>query len=443
MLFYKVLYKYKSVIMYFFKMTQSFIFLLVALSLSGYAYGSSPTTTPAPITHSITLCGSSRCYDISACEPAANWTRREVSPLEELAFNNSEFPHSVNFGYIANITVPNGIKVELCEPDFTENTLQTCLPKTIHTLQCTSTPCVLAAPSARYQLFRFSFLANYGCFQNEDIAQADKHRMMLSSADNPNYIFECNQDEIVQDMTCFHACRETLVDGEKVMVAFNALQTQCSTQQKFRQQSQECLNLAEPLFFCEECATLPGQKNTGPALQCTYEDCLPGTYSSATMHTCETCPVHNVSAVGQSSCDFCPLGETSNDAHTACINCFSNFDSLTTTMECPAGSYGSVFISSALTFFFNLISDVSVEFTSSMYETLIRKACVQTYVCMPCTPGHYFDVSTQTCTQCQFGTFQPNYGRTECYDCHPTTSTLALGSVNNDACLCLEGFEPE
>ena len=393
----------------------------------------------------VRLCGPHACQTLPDCTVSQDWAFRALSPLEIAARDSPTFEtplwnFSIDFRTIHNMTIAPGHSAELCEPDFTDSyPSPTCLHKTIVSLNCNArtnaATCELVAPSRRYQLFRLSFLENWGCFQQSDIPAGDAHRKALSSTQQPNYMTVCTDVEVIHELKCVHACQVTTP-----FVEFDELAPACTEFQYHLPTTARCAGLEQPLYKCLECGMVNGSATTAyehraDQTQCAYTQCNAGTHS-INSHTCSQCAKHYVSGAGATECQQCELGQTSNTANTACIDCFTDFQS---GAECRNGSFSTLDISEMMTFYGTLHTPLGL--TQEEKNGIIRDACVDTYGCIPCSPGFFLDAATNSCTACPHGMFQPNYGRTSCYSCHETESTLSTGSTSNADCLCVEGFE--
>lgn len=392
----------------------------------------------APVTNCnalVSICNENDvCVDIASCDAinsCSNWTRRPALekelaslPLSDADFASPQFNTSINFYHIAKIEVPPGIRVHLCEPDFTQYDQQICFEKSVQTLDCHGpSRCVLESPSQRYQLFKLETIKDWSCNAQNEL----------------QYELTCPENEVVYDNNCVHKCQfiEPFAISNEVH-DWNELTTTCSDFQHHMPISPACAAVTQPLYKCVDCPALNGSSTVPYAdrvhrSQCEYTPCVPGTYSRQS-HVCKQCAVHFISASQWLECEECPLGQISNHDHSQCIPCFVENAVSLVDSKCREGSRWSLEIDDVMDYY-----DAISILTETQTRTIIKDMCAQKYGCMPCPPGQFF--KEQTCELCAVGSFQPNYGRTSCFECHNTETTLQTGSITNDACVCVTGHE--
>lgn len=373
-----------------------------------------------------------------------------LSAVAEADFVAPAYPQSFNHHTIVNVTIPQGVWVQLCEPNFanyTRTAVPACVQYSVTTLACEDQAgCILVAPSPRYQLLRLSFLSEWGCFDATDLTGEQS----LSHAHTPNQIvtpLPCSTpfSRIVTEgvARCVHACQFVLLGDNTIIEAYDNISPNCPTDHAHAALSTQCqaLPAAERLYACSPCSPQPGSSvvpyaSRGDQSQCAYEPCPAGTYNSDST-SCQTCPVNKISGSGAALCILCTPGETSDAGHQSCVPCFTNYDPATPA-SCSVGFELSIDAARVLAFYAE-----AQDLSPTERDALMYHACTQAFACLPCAPGTRRSADHAACESCPLGQFQPNYGSTACYHCHATESTLATGSVSNDQCLCIAGFEAE
>jgi cysteine-rich repeat protein len=174
---------------------------------------------------------------------------------------------------------------------------------------------------------------------------------------------------------------------------------------------------------CEPCA-IGTAKGVFGNEQCT--PCLPGYVSLNHSATACTPCVGDTFSLSTSSCVSCPLNESTNPEHTLC-ECDAEFSRNVSSNMCEWCSN--------LTF---KPTQGDEDCLPCPHNSLNSEGGQQRIGCS-CGVGRYFDMSALDCPLCAIGTYKSDVGNEMCTTCPAGLSTLALGSLTEEACICGEG----
>ena len=214
------------------------------------------------------------------------------------------------------------------------------------------------------------------------------------------------------------------------------------------------------------CSNCPAGFFTSNIGQTECEACSQNTFSGATSASCTACPditettqisttVGNTTTIQNVTTtypQFSPLG--SNDCQLNCSGFDYVFNDTNNCVYCPAGKYTPLtsitHVGQCQTCPNGFIrphefNNVCVECQNSVSNTL-RTECEPCALgkeyfnlsCIDCSIGTFRDNTTDTCTNCTFGSYQPDIGQQECLECAVGKFSDTLGATH---CVqCPEGY---
>jgi len=244
----------------------------------------------------ITLCTDYACASIDVCvSPNRDvWMHMSLLALALVAANTSS--EAVRRFDLASVTVPTGVVLEVCSPDFALALQlgQYACDSAALSLQTVPGPQHTAGLSEdrRMQMVRYVFAEGYACgLQVEagwtlEPANAGLQRQVSCARPVENGHFDagcrlvCAEDFTARNGSCVSSCAE-----EAVL---------CGPRQHA---SSRCELVAGSRFTCVDCEVRAGSAlqpwQAPSALECVHAACPEGTYS---VHgECHACPVNSVS----------------------------------------------------------------------------------------------------------------------------------------------------
>ena len=182
-----------------------------------------------------------------------------------------------------------------------------------------------------------------------------------------------------------------------------------------------------------------------------FKTCPPGFYSDygffgtpRSISSCTKCSAGTYQPkAGQSSCIYPPEGRyVDAEGQTACKTCppgfYSDYGfvgtprSITSCTKCSAGTYlpkaGQSKCLPCLGRQYSLASATKcLECKPGYIPTEDKDGC------LPCLPGTY--QTSEFCSRCDYGTYQPKASQTRCLKCPSGTATMYLGAPTVKSCL--------
>ncbi|CAG5126622.1 unnamed protein product, partial [Candidula unifasciata] len=162
--------------------------------------------------------------------------------------------------------------------------------------------------------------------------------------------------------------------------------------------------------------------------------CTFGTFYNKETRKCQLCPRGTYQDMeGQLLCKDCPnrLPGSGVEGATMLSHCSELCEQGTFSasgfkpcMACQVGTFQPYF---GRTFCLSCGSNMKTKSTGSTGF----KDCVSRKLC---ESGHYYNISTHTCSQCGKGFYQPSTGQDYCFPCPGKTSTDFVGSISPDDC---------
>lgn len=296
-----------------------------------------------------------------------------------------------------------------------------------------------AADAGTTQNFMYEFEQNYGCFDSPGVG------FYLSSIDKPNQMLQCPQKDnaygIVSGILteCAYACDTGYFMQDDTCMP-NCADVTIMTCPENSRITETCSTMLNPRYKCQECDIVSGHSVIPLSLRsnkelCEYSPCNAGTYSSSLSNgLCLECPLDTFSGAVAESCMSCNTTSSKqyqpHAGKSTCIDCFSNsIDSTCSDGEQMFQDFDMIVN------YFETISHISSHY---MQFKNMSKYCHQNHACLPCHPGFY-EVEG-VCTACPYGTYQPNFKSTSCFDCSRGQNTSSTASASEDSCLCQLGF---
>lgn len=404
----------------------------------------SPSSTQPTQSARITIAhtDATLAVSIDACDvPAfADWTHgadarlrmRDASGVEgSAAAYRAGRAH--NFYAIGAVSAPAGVRVEICEPDFSRypETAQ-CSDDTVISTACGAN-CTVSAPSLRYQMLRLAFLADYGCW---DTAAAGER---LIGSSNPTRKEACtlppNATHWHPDQHCHAVCDTGYeavhqADEARCVAKCGALETACPDDWGA---TQTCTAMDPHRYACVPCVPAPGHdftpfaERTNKTCAGAVRACPPGTHSPAGL-ACLPCQRNTVPDAAAARCDECRIGDEAAAGSASCAPC------ALVPGICARGSRPAANRSHALQHL------EATPLTQGQREAAMRGWCDAGAACLTCPPGTH-SPGGAACEPCPRGRYQPHWGAAACFPCAAGQSTLQEGAAAGADCRCTPGFE--
>lgn len=332
---------------------------------------------------------------------------------------------------IKTVTLPLGVKVEVCEPDFAEYVAGrnwTCYEKSVIKIVREGYNVISQSEDFRFQMIMFKLLPSYGCDQTATVgyrlepANARLQALLPCAADVPNGHWShscdlvCDEDFVVTDnQECEKQCIDSVSKCEPTQFATST----CT------------MDSGIEMYKCGDCVPVAGTQTVSwvAGQDCTYQDCNEGTYGHD--GSCVECSVNEYSD-GSTPCASCNTAITGTyqpePGRGTCLQCFGTEYTGATCDE------GRMFHNN-----FTLISAYFRTHSSFTEGEKMFAYCLDGGACLPCQPGSR--ESDGTCVLCEPGTYQNGFAQTSCLKCAANQTTLHLGSVASTDCVCGPGVE--
>lgn len=309
----------------------------------------------------------------------------------------------------------------------------------------------VAADIGSTSLLRYSFLPGYACHSVSDLATSTDNTEILSRRIAPNRKIACpvedhgtythTTDGLRCQLTCDAGYSET-ADGCVIACALNTLgeKRQLATSCSVGFQSVLQCMLDDVMHYeCQECTHTPGKATVAWTAAsgdtCQYQACSPGYVSQD--HACVPCGVNTYyHAEGGSQCIACDTLATglyqTKTGQSACSACLGHAGNAT---ECAPG-HEFVQNFSRMSSLFDMYSTAGIHVELQEYYPAY---CTAGFACMPCEAGTH--EKDRICRSCGFGTYNPNYAATSCFECAQGQNTSHSGSTHSTQCVCSPGHE--
>lgn len=406
-------------------------------------------TARAMFSRNVTVCAHAGCVSWDPCQQrtdaglalaARQWHHRSsealVLPHEQL--NESAVAH--HFASIRNFSVPPGIHLQACEPDFyayrSQQTWE-CYPKSIRTWSCSAETCVVHVDSNKVQMLWYDFVDGWGCFNALDVNLGTR----LNEIVTPNQLLPCFGGSGDRTYTgcssliecCVFACQHNLVPNASTGECQDpcyGFQAACPNSYHA---TETCAAAPEgvTLYECTPCAPVAGHFAVWSAAepgQCRWEPCAPGTFESAGV--CLPCPANTLSGNASVACTPCPNGYQAPGSADRCEDCLTALPETPQSSACAPGSVPSLNRTAVEAFLHGADGSAAAE--------IWRRACEQAYACVPCFPGTYY--ANASCEPCPVGSFQSAFGQDTCHTCPDGSTTAQAGADSLAKCVCDLGF---
>ena len=295
----------------------------------------------------------------------------------------------------------------------------------------------VAASIGSTSLIKYEFLEDYACRRGTEV-QGYGHDKVLSRTAAPNRVLTCpevaNGSPVrVDPFTCGITCDAgfTLTDGACISNCRN-LNTSCA---RGWAAVDICFQHEQTLFNCTICPSRDGFGNdefdSDSPFVCQYLSCSPGTHSEGL--SCEPCPLNTFSNTSEATdCYSCDTLETGlfqkENGKTDCHDCLWN----------ASVPLETCFPGTELTTTFQRIKQLFSVYQKPLHD-FTATLCTQGYACLPCEPGYY--ELNRLCVPCPHGTYQPNIGSHQCYQCANGQNTTSTASLHSSDCVCNPGFQ--
>lgn len=298
-------------------------------------------------------------------------------------------------------------------------------------------------------MIRWSFKTGYGCFEASDVPSS---KQILTRVERPNKRVDCpavtnGEPQRVDAYTCGFVCDVgyiTSEDGSACIHKCSNYTTSCENG-FYHDADDICTQDAQNYYKCYECDKHNGHHaqpwSSATGHECVWNQCPPGKFSSQS-HACQNCAVNTISTTpGSTVCVSCNTSLTglyaSNTGMSTCSACLGH----NSNADKSVCKDGQEFIKQNTEFFKvqTSFAKYNEDLESISLSNYIDEICVAGFACLPCIPG-YKEID-RVCEACDFGSYQPNFGESNCFACAVGQNTTSVGSVNSAACVCKPGFE--
>ena len=386
----------------------------------------------------------SQCIQFDPCSqetdhgiilPRDVWIHRSNASLIISEIDQAVQTEAQNYHAIKYVTVPTGVILQVCEPDFAilrAHKKFDCNVKSLLEFSCSDEICTHEIAGDRYQMIRYTLAADFGCFASDDVTVGHK----LSKTSMPNQIVQCvlpafgswSPCALQDDNCCVFSCSQGYQhNGTACVPACTATSQSCENGQYAME---ICTDMTTPRYVCAACAVRKGSQLSAWRAQepdvCSYQICSAGYFGQNNI--CSPCPENTFSSHNASECTPCAIGYKSAQGAAECIPCNLQAGA------CFPGFRHTLNVSEAVLHFqhkFKLTSEIALR--------EMRHACDTRVACLACLPGQF--QSDNKCELCDVGYYQPHFAATHCFACAAGHITLNKGSTSDAECLCNKGFE--
>ena len=380
----------------------------------------------------IGLCTDYACASIDVCASPNRsvWMHMSLPALALAAANTSS--EAVRRFDLASATVPTGVVLEVCSPDFA-------LALRLGQYVCDSAALSLRtvpgpahtdglSEDRRMQMVRYVFAEGYACGRQEaagwtlEPAGAALQRQVSCARPVENGHFDagcrlvCAEDFTARNGSCVSTCAE-----EAVL---------CGPRERA---SSRCELVAASRYTCVQCevragfALQPWQPLS--ALECVHTACPEGTYGED--GECHACAVNSVSN-GTRPCRGCETSASglfqALPAQRQCDACFGGG------LPGPQCLPGRMLVQD-----FQAIVAYFGEYPLLTQHEDMFKYCLEGGACLPCPWGSREQGGA--CSLCPLGSFQNGFAQTVCIACLANQTTHQAGSTEAAQCVCEPGSQ--
>jgi len=378
----------------------------------------------------IGLCTEYACASIDVCvSPNRDaWMHMSLPALALAAANTSS--QAVRRFDLASATVPQGVVLEVCAPDFAlavSGAGYACDSATLRTVLGPQHTAGLSE-HRRMQMVRYVFAEGYACGLLEEAgwvlepANAGLQRQVSCARPVEHGHFDagcqlvCAEDFTARNGSCVSSCAEAAA--------------MCGPRQKA---ASRCELVAGSRYTCVQCearagfALQPWQPLS--ALECVHTACAEGTYGED--GECRACAVNSVSN-GTRPCQSCNTSASGlfqalpEQGH--CDACFGGG------LPGPQCLPGRMLVQD-----FPAIVAYFGEYPLLTQHEDMFKYCVEGGACLPCPWGSREHEGA--CSLCPVGSFQNGFAQTVCIPCLANQTTHQSGSTAAAQCVCAPGSQ--